>query len=246
MHQNTIRLVFSNPETFAAPWADGNELCRGNWILSARADNLQVLHYYCRSRPFELVSLCAEGRYLVAGTDRSGPYVFEDFNFPSAGSKFKYKKVNGGFEIGFGEGDSPIHACGVHGMIVTDMYGWLYSPVQTTYIQVANMNPRHGRDVCDDESDFVDKSDDDPDFIDWEILWGEIDEDKTEDVDNIFASDGIIVASFTNYYPYDPEADYSSDGSFEEQDEGISYIRIWDLTVSSIASVQKIISELNP
>eukprot|EP00590_Aulacoseira_subarctica_P005175 CAMPEP_0172437736 /NCGR_PEP_ID=MMETSP1064-20121228/72421_1 /TAXON_ID=202472 /ORGANISM="Aulacoseira subarctica , Strain CCAP 1002/5" /LENGTH=124 /DNA_ID=CAMNT_0013186235 /DNA_START=380 /DNA_END=754 /DNA_ORIENTATION=- len=104
------------------------------------------------------------------------------------------------------------------------------------YIQVANVDPRHGRDVCDDQ----------PDFADWEILWGEIDEEKTEDVADVFASDGIIVASSTKYHPFDSEADSSSDSSLKGQDEGLSNIRIWDLTVSSTAGAQEIISELKP
>jgi len=241
MHQNTIRLVLQNMETFVAPWADSNELSRGQWILSARADNLQVLHYHCHQSNYDyygILSFCAEGRYLVTGTERSGPYIFEDINFHSTCRKFKYKMVNEGEDYGMNFGDSPKHASGVHGMIVTDMRSWWQSDLQTTFITVVNMNPRHGRDLCDD----------DPDFIDWVdlILWGEIDEEKTEDVADVFASDGIIVASSTKYHPFDSEADSSSDSSLKGQDEGLSNIRIWDLTVSSTAGAQEIISELKP
>ena len=54
-----------------------------------------------------------------------------------------------------------------------------------------------------------------------------------------FSRDGIIVASFTKHHQFKSEADSSSDNSLEGQSEGFSNIRIRDLTVSSIAGVQK-------
>jgi hypothetical protein len=191
---NYVRVIVNNPKTFKNPIR--GDLHKGEWYFSFCAKSMDLVHCHVMRKNYDYYNsteFTARGRYFIRGSERSGPEIFEDGNYNLKASYMSLEKLVE--DHGYRYPHSSRCSAGWTGFLAVEIRPWFQDHSSNcSWIEMYDFRERNevSSESCDSDS-YEPES-----YLHEDDLWISRDSRRDrEDVLELFASEGIVVAILT-------------------------------------------------